>query len=380
MKLQRLIALIRKETIQILRDRRFILLFLGLVFVQLFIYGYSASKTVYHLQLAVVDESRSPQSLDLVQALVNSQYFDLTEYLPSEADIVHAINYSEVKAGIVILPDFASKAAKGSADFLMVLDGSDQFAVRSAYNAAALVAQNLGLRISPESVVYGNASLAARGAGGGPLLISTRVLYNPDLNDKWFVIPGIIGMILQSLAVEQAAIFVVRDREWGTFEQILATPVRRLELILGKLLPLLALLLLALGLSIALGVFWFGVPFQGGLLLFFGLGLLFIASCLGLGLWISTRAKTQFDASVMSLFFLLFGLLLSGLFYPRIGMPLVPQLVGDLAPLTYFLRIARGIYTKGIGLHFLWGDALALVIYLLVVTALAARNFKMRLD
>ena len=194
------------------------------------------------------------------------------------------------------------------------------------------------------------------------------------------VLPGIIGMILQTLAVEQAALFVVRDREWGTIEQVLVTPVRQLELILSKLIPLSVLCLLALGSSVALSIFWFGVPFRGSLLEYLGLAALFIAACLGLGLVISTRANTQFEAEASSLIFMLFGLLLSGLFYPRIGMPLVPRLIGDIAPLTYFVRISRGIYTKGIGLSFVWSDALALVIYVLIVVAVASRRFKMRLD
>ncbi len=381
MNFQRLSALTRKEIIQILRDRRFIMLFLGLAFVQLFVYGYSASKTVYHLPLAVVDQSQSTDSRDFVQALVNSQYFDATTYLDSQDEALQAIDRGQVKAAVVIPPEFAIDAAKGPADVLIILDGSDQFAVRSAYSAAGAVAENFGLQLGAETLAHAGVGAPLESGGAGlPIVASTRVLYNPDLNDKWFVIPGIIGMILQTLAIEQAAIFVVRDREWGTLEQILATPVRQLELILSKLIPLLILCLLALGMSLGFGIFWFGVPFQGSLVLYLWLALLFIASCLGLGLLISTRAKTQFEANASSMFFMLFGLLLSGLFYPRIGMPLIPQLIGDLTPLTYFLRISRGIYTKGIGMSFLWTDALALLIYLLVVVAAASRRFKMRLD
>ncbi len=379
---QRLSTLIRKETIQILRDRRFIMLFLGLAFVQLFIYGYSASKTVYHMPMAVVDQSRDDKSQAFVQALENSQYFDATLYLQSQADVIQAIDRGQVKAGLIIPPHFAASVVKGSADFLMMLDGSDQFAVSSAYSAVNLVTQNFGLQLTASNLALSNPNAATSGTAGSllPITASARVLYNPDLNDKWFVIPGIIGMILQTLAIEQAAILLVRDREWGTLEQILVTPVRQLELILSKLIPLLVLCLLTLAVSVGFGIFWFGVPFQGSLFLYFWLALLFITSCLGLGLLISTRVKTQFEANASSMFFMLFGLLLSGLFYPRIGMPLIPQLIGDLVPLTYFLRISRGIYTKGIGLDFLWSDALILVIYMLIVVAIASKRFKMRLD
>jgi|SRR5271157_53925 len=375
---QRLGALIRKETIQILRDRRFIMLFLGLTFVQLFVYSYAASRTVYHLPLAVVDQSQDSTSRAFVRALVNSQYFDATMYLGDEVQAKDAIAKGQVKAALIIPPQFAASVDQHAANFLMLLDGSDQFAVRSGYSAAGLVAESFGLQMSAESVALTGAIPST--SGGLPINTSTQILYNPDLNDKWFVIPGIIGMILQTLAVEQAAIFLVRDREWGIMEQILATPVRQLELILSKMIPLSILCLLAFGISVGLGIFWFGVPFHGNIFLYFWMALLFLASCLGLGLVISTRARTQFEAETSSLIFMLFGLLLTGLFYPRTGMPLIPQLIGDIAPLTYFLRISRGIYMKGVGLEFVWGDALILAIYTLIVVFISAKNFKMRLD
>lgn len=378
--LQRLGALIRKETIQILRDRRFLILILSMTLVQLFVYSYAASQTIYHLPMAVVDQSQDPSSREFVQALVNSQYFDWTLQLQSQAQALQAIDRGEVKAAVIIPPGFAADLKRGTANILFLLDGSDNFAVRSGYSAAGLVAQNYGLQLAAEQVVRNGASSAIVEAGTLPIVASTHILYNPDLNSAWFVLPGIIGMILQTLAVEQAALFVVRDRELGTVEQILATPVRQLELILSKLVPLLVLCLLALGISVAISVFWFGVPFQGNLFLYFWLALLFIASCLGLGLFISTRANTQMEAESLALIFMLFGILLSGLFYPRVGMPLVPQIIGDLAPLTYFIRISRGIYTKGVGLQFIWSDALVLVIYCLVVILVASRRFKMRLD
>jgi ABC-2 type transport system permease protein len=381
MSFQRLSALLRKETIQILRDRRFIMLFLGVTLVQLFVYSYATSRTVYHLPMAVLDQSNDGKSHEFVQALINSQYFDWTLQSQSQAEVIQAIDRGEVKVGLIIPPRFATSLEEGTANVLILFDGSDNFAVRSGYSAASLVAQNYAARFTAQKVARSGASSGVSATASAlPIVASTRILYNPDLTDAWFVLPGIIGMILQTLAIEQAALFVVRERELGTIEQILATPARQIELVVSKLVPLLILCLLALGISVGLGVFWFGVPFQGSLPLYLWLALLFIASCLGLGLVISTRANTQREAEAMSLIFMLFGMLLSGLFYPRHGMPLVPALIGDLAPLTYFIRISRGIYTKGVGLSFLWSDALTLVIYTLVVVVIAARRFKRRLD
>ena len=173
---------------------------------------------------------------------------------------------------------------------------------------------------------------------------------------------------------------MVRERELGTIEQILITPTRPLELVVSKMIPLLLLCLIVLAVRGGLGVFWFGVPFQGSLVLYFWLALLFIASSLGLGLLVSTRATTQKQAMQMSLMMMLFGLLLSGIVYPRAAMPAIPRLIGNLLPVTYFLRISRGIFTKGVGLDFVWTDAAALAAYSLIVLLIAARNFKKRLD
>jgi ABC-2 type transport system permease protein len=373
--LHRLAALIRKETIQLLRDRRYIGLTLALSFIQFFLYAYAANQTVYHLPMIVLDQSRDTQSRALVQALVNSQYFDLTVETQTQAEVYQAIEQGRVKVGLIIPPDFASNLTRQAADVLVLLDGSDSFAVRSGYSAAGTVLQNFSARWASQMVARVAAPSSAL-----PINALTQVLYNPDMVDVWFVLPGVIGMILQTLAVEQAALSLVRERELGTLEQILATPIRQLELILSKMAPLLTLSFVIFWVAVGLGIFWFGVPFRGSLLLYLGLSLLFIVACLGLGLFIATRATTQLEAQSLSLVFMLLGIVLSGFFYPRSGMPLVPALIGDLSPLTYFVRISRGIFLKGVGLEFLWPDALALAFYTLVVILVAARRYKMHLD
>lgn len=373
--LQRFGALIRKETLQLLRDRRYIGLTLALALIQLLVYAYASNQTVYHLPTAVADQSQDARSRALVQALVNSQYFDVTLKVQSQADVIAAIDRGQVKAGVVIPPRFAAGLEQKTAQVLVLIDGSDSFSVRSGYSAAGLVLQSFAAQLVAQTVLRSGAP-----AGALPITASSQVLYNSDLVDVWFVVPGVIGMILQTLAIEQAALSMVREREQGTLEQILATPVRQLELTLSKMAPLLLLSGLIFVLAVGLGVFWFGVPFRGSLWLYLALALLFIVACLGLGLFISTRANTQLEAQALSLVFMLFGILLSGFFYPRSGMPLVPQLIGDLVPLTYFVRISRAIFLKGVGLEFFWGDALALALYTVVVIGVVSKRFKMRLD
>ncbi|HVN15415.1 MAG TPA: ABC transporter permease, partial [Anaerolineales bacterium] len=339
------------------------------------------SLTVYHIPTAVVDQSQSKESRDFIQALVNSQYFDVTQVLQNQNQIMQQIDAGQVKAGIVILPAFASDIESGNANVLILLDGADSFSVQSGYSAASIIAQNYSIQLTVEKVQQAGAAAGPlRQALSMPITTSIQVLYNPDLRDLWFILPAIVGMIMQSLAVVLAAMAIVREREVGTLEQLLATPTRPLELILGKMIPLLLVCLLVIGITLGLGVFWFGVPFQGNLWLYLWLALLFIASSLGLGLLVSTVARNQKQAQQITQMLMIFSMLLTGLVYPRNAMPVVSQFIGDLIPLTYFIRISRGIVTKGVGLSFFWGDALVLLIYGITVMIAASLSFRNRLD
>lgn len=380
--LQRLRSLIRKEVTQLLRDRRALAFMIGLPLLQLFLYAYAVNTTVYHIPMAVVDQSQDAKSRAFIQALVNSQYFNADMYLQNQNQVITAIDDGQVKTGLIIPPEFATNSNRGTANVLMLLDGSDSASVSSGYGAAGLVAQNFSLGLISEQIVRktGLQTGAALSASSLPITTSERVLYNPDMIDIWFLLPGLVGMLLQTLAVQRAALAMVRDRELGTMEQILVTPARPLEIVLSKIIPLLVLCLLAFVVIVGLGIFWFGVPFNGSLFLYFWLTLLFIASSLGLGMLVSVRAGTQRQAQQLAMPVMMFGMLLSGMIFPRLGMPLVPSLLGDLLPLTYFIRISRGIFLKGVGLSFVWQDAAALAIYTVIVVLVAARNFKSRLD
>ena len=378
---QRLVALILKETMQLLRDRRTLMMVLGLPLIELFLFGYAVSLTVYHIPTAIVDQNKTPQSRDFIQAMVNSQYFDVAETLQSQDQVVDEMDAGHVKAGIVIPPDFPTSLEDRNANVLILLDGSDSFSVQSGYSAASIVAQNYSIQLTAEKIDRAGATAGSpQQVSAMPITNSIQVLYNPDLRDLWFILPAIIGMILQSMAVVLAAMAVVREREVGTLEQILATPTRPLELIVGKMIPLLVLCLVIIGITLGLGVFWFGVPFKGDLWLYLWLSLMFIASSLGLGLLVSTIARNQRQAHQITQMLMIFSMLLTGLIYPRNAMPVIPQIIGDLIPLTYFIRISRGIVSKGVGLAFFWGDALVLLIYGMVVMVTASFNFKNRLD
>ena len=374
---QRLAALTRKEVIQFLRDRRLLVFILGMPVLQLILYGYAATLTVYHLPMAVVDQSNDPKSRQFIAALVNSQYFDFNESLNSEDELTRAIDRGEVKVGLLIPPRFAAEVDKGEANVLLFLDGTDSASVQSGYSAAALVAQNEAAQLLAWKI---GRSPAGEPGNSLPVTALYRVLYNPNLVDIWFILPGLVGVVLQTLAVTQAALIVVRERELGTIEPILATPARPLEVMLSKVIPLLVLCLLALGLLVGIGIFWFGVPFRGNLFLYLLLSLLFIFSSLGLGLLLSVRAATQMEATQFGMVFMLVGMLFSGFMYPLNNMPIGLHIFGSLFPVTYFIRISRSIFLKGVGLNFVWSDALVLALYSVVIILVVSRISKERLD
>lgn len=401
-RLLRLYALIKKELIQLMRDRRTLALVVVLPFVQLFLLAYAVDLTVDHIPTAVADMSRDGESRSLVDALVISGFFDVHEYVADERAVVKAIDSGRVRAGVVIGPNFAAQVERGSAQLLILLDGSDSFTVQSGYSAALSVTQVRGMALmaqrvsrlgsgvqappspqSPSSSMVAAAPVrpsAGAYVGALPVNTVTRVLYNPGMDDMIFLLPGIAAVLLQTMALNLTALAVVRDRELGTVEQLLITPARPLELMIGKMVPNLIVTFLGLMGVTFLGSYWFKVPFQGNFWLFSWLALLFTISALGLGLLISTVAQTQKQAQMITTLLLLLSLLLTGFIYPRTPMPDAVKAIGNLIPLTYFVRISRAVYTKGVGLSFIWSDVVALAIYAVVAMVAASITFKKRLD
>jgi len=375
-RLKRIGALIQKETIQLLRDWRTLVMILALPLLELFLFAYAVTLTVDHIPMAVADMSRDAQSRAFIEALEISGYFDVEVRVEDKEQVLRAIGEGRVKAGVVIPPGLAAQVERGDAQVLVVLDGSDSFTVQSGYSAASAVAQAQGMGLMLEKAT----KMGLGGIGSLPIYTSTRILYNPDMDGMVFMVPGIASLLLLLLTIGQVSMSVVRERELGTLEQILVTPVRPLELIVGKMAPNILLTVVDMSIIILVGVFWFGVPFQGSPWLFAWLSLLYIVSGLGLGLLVSTVAQTQKQAQQITTMLMLLSMLLTGLIYPHAPMPPVVRAVGNLIPATYFIRIARGIITKGVGLSFMWSDVLVLVVYGVVTMALAAVTFRKRLD
>ena len=375
-RLKRLTAVIQKETIQTLRDVPTLVMILTMPVIELFLFAYVGNMTLDHLPTVVADMSMDVRSRAFVDALEVSGFFDIDLYAENEAGVIRAIDEGEVGIGIVIPPNFAAQIERGDAQALVIVDGSDSFMVQSGYSAAAAIAQAHAM----ELVVETTERLGMAGFTNLPIYTSTRILYNPNINDMVFLIPGLAAMLLQLIAVNATVMSVVRERELGTMEQILVTPVRPLELIIGKMAPAIILIAVDLLIIILLGVYWFKVPFQGSVGLFCWLSLVFMVSGLGLGLMLSTIVKNQKQVQQLTALLMMLTTMLTGLIYPTSTMPDAVKAVGNLIPATYFIRIARGIITKGVGLSFMKSDVIVLAVYGVAVMLISAMTFKKRLD
>lgn len=371
--IQRILAIIQKEFHQALRDRVTLAIMLSMPLLQLLLFGYAISTNVRNIPSVVADQSLDSASRAYVDAMVSSGYFQVAELAQDQAGMVSAIDDGRVQAGILIPPGFGERLARGDAQVLVLVDGSDLFTSQSAYNAANLVGQAHGSQVVFDQVARSGRALPS-------LTAHLNVLYNPDLKDLWFIIPGMIAMLLQTQTIVLTAAAVVRERESGTIEQILVTPIRPIELMIGKIVPYLLMALINMLTVVGLGVFWFGVPFQGNFWLFMGLTSLYVFSGLGLGLLLSTISQNQRQVNQLIMLIMTVGLVLGGFIFPRYTMPEPIRWLGNLFPLTYFIPISRGVITKGIGLEALGGDVLALVVYIAAVLILASLAFRQRLE
>lgn len=375
--LKRLWSVIQKEFVQVLRDRRTLMIMLLLPVAQLVLFGYAVETQVDHLPTVVVDDSRDAQSWRFVDALVNTGYFDVHDYLTSEKEVIQAIDSGRASAGVIIPADFAAAMERGqSAQALVIVDGSDPNVAQSAMNAATTVGQHYSVEVMTEKL---NRHGLAR-TFTPPLDLRTRLLYNPNMKSINFMLPGILGMILQQQALLLTAFAIVREREMGTIEQILVTPIRPWELTLGKILPYVLLTVVNMGTTLLVGLRWFGVPFKGDVALFWTLSFVFLFTSLGLGMLISTVSTTQTQAQQLSFLILLPSLILSGYIFPRESMPRVIHDVGYAIPLTYYLKILRGIMLKGVGVEYLWPQIIPLAIFGTVVFTISALSFRQTLD
>jgi len=372
----RLISIIRKEFIQIIRDPRTLVLIVVMPIMQLFLLGYAATTDVKNISLAVWDQSRSPQARALLDAFRSANYFSIDYTVASENEYKDLIESGKIRAALIIPPDYEVRLLEGKAQVSLVLDGSDATVGGTALSTAKLIGQSYSTKVLTEQ-----ASLTGRPSSFNPPLdVRTQVWYNPDLIAAYFNVPGVIGMILYFITTLLTASSIVRERERGTIEQLIVTPIRSWELVVGKILPYSILALIDMTEILVIGHWWFKVPIRGDLGLIFALSGLFLLSSLGIGLFASTIANTQQEAFITVMVTMLPSLFLSGFFFPIEAMPKFLQYVSAIVPLRYYLVIIRALLLKGVGAAALQNQIIALSIFAVVIMGAAALRFRKRLD
>lgn len=370
----RVLAVMIKEFKQLTRDRLTYAMMLAIPIVQLLLFGYAINAEPRHLPTALLVQEDSVFARSVASALRNSAYFDLVAQARTPAELDELVRRGDVQFAITIPGDFTRRVARGDqAQLLVEVDAADPSATGPA--VAALAA------LPTQALVHDlKGAVAPRAAAAGPFEVVVHRRYNPEAVTAYNIVPGLLGIILSLTLVMMTALSVTREAERGTMESLLATPVEPIEVMAGKLAPYVLVGLVQTAIILLLARFLFDVPMVGGWL---GLSLgvaLFIVGSLALGFLMSTVARSQLQAMQMSVFYILPSILLSGFMFPFRGMPAWAQALGEIVPVTHFLRVVRGALLKGQGIGDMWRELLALLAFVCVVTALAMARYRRTLD
>lgn len=368
--MSRILAILYKEFLQMKRDRLTIGLIFMLPLVQLLLFGYAIQTEVKHIPTVVFDQSLSPESRKLLESFQASGYFEVTQVAAGYDEVTQMIDQGLVKVGVIFPPDYANNVRKGaSAQVQVLVDATDSM----VSNSAIATANAIGLMESQKILIekMGHIQPAYD--------IRVRPWYNPDGITAYYMVPAILGIIVTMTMVMMTSMGIVRERERGTLEQLMVTPIKSYELMIGKIIPYIALGYLQITVALLVGVVVFGVPIRGSLWQLYLLTLFFITASLGLGVLISNIAKTQMQAMQMSFFVLLPSILLSGFMFPREAMPVFIQYLSSLIPLTYYLTIIRGIVLKGIGFSYLVPQVFSLLTFTIILMTASILKFKKKI-
>lgn len=363
--LTRILAVMRKEFLQMGRDRLTFGMIVGIPLIQLLMFGYAINTDVRNLSAAYVDEANTHLSRGFVADLAASQVIVIKRRVASVAELEGLLDAGEISIGIAIPDDFDRRVLRRDRQAAQLLvDGADPIILGVAQQLAVLPVQ-FGMQQAPTQAVS---------------LLEVRNYYNPERRSAVNIVPGLVGVILTMTMVLFTAVAIVREKERGNLELLINTPIKTPELMLGKIFPYILIGLIQLALTLALGWYFFQIPIRGSLLQVLAAALVFIAANLSLGLLLSTVASTQFQAMQMTFFFFLPSILLSGFMFPFDGMPPIAQNIAEILPLTHFNRLIRGIILRGAELTTMLDELLALAIFMAVTLTLAILRFNKRLD
>jgi ABC-2 type transport system permease protein len=356
--LRRLFAIVRKELMQLRRDRLTFAMIVGIPTIQLLLFGYAINMDVRNLDAAVVDQSGTHASRRVMQEIAHSQVVNVRYHLPGPAPVDELMRTGKISVAIVFPDDFDRRLARNESPAIqLMVDGSDPVILQAAQQLASIPLDAVAKR---------------------PVEVLT--LYNPERKSAINTVPGLVGVILTMTMSLFTAVAIVRERERGNLELLITTPVQPVELMIGKVLPFVLIGLVQVSLVLGLGVLIFGVPVRGSLLDFYVAALTYIVAALSLGVFISTLTKTQFQAMQAAFFTFLPQILLSGFMFPYAGMPKVAQWIAEVMPLTHFIRLVRGILLRDAGLADLWQELAILGLFSVVALSIAVARFRKRLD
>ena len=370
---ERLRTMLRKEFIQIFRDPRMRAVLIAVPVAQVIIFGYAVNTDVRGVRVALFDLDNTPASRELVSAFEGSGTFSIVRRLSEEAEVATMLNRGEAKAVFRINRGFGEDVAAGRTGRLQVLlDGTDSNTTSIILGYTSRITASYSQRLILERL-----DRAGRGARAfEPVSMAFRAWFNPNLDSQSYFVPGVIALLLMVISIILSSMAIVREREIGTMEQIMVSPIGRLEFILGKTIPFALIGYFDVGLISLIAVLWFRIPFRGNPAVLFAAAGLYLMSTLGVGLFISTISKTQQQAMMTAFFFMMPAILLSGFIYPIANMPLVVQWLTYLNPLRYFLVIIRGLFLKGVGLHVLWPQMAGLAVLGVALLTLASGRFR----
>jgi ABC-2 type transport system permease protein len=376
LKFRRVLTVARKEVIHIKRDKPSLVISFLMPIMMLMIFGFGVNADVNNVDFAVFDSSRTTLSRELVASFSQSYYFREYASVDSVQELEELIKAGDIKVGMVIPNDYTKNLKRGQSTQIQILvDGSDPTIARTAASYAMSVTNDYTANFQLRKIEQTGMVASAASVRAAPM-----ILYNPTLDSARFNVPGVVGLILQNITIILTALAMVREKELGTIEQLIMTPVTALELIIGKLIPYVVIGCYDFAIVMILSYLFFGVTVSGSLLELSLLGFIFLVGALAMGMLISTIAKNQAQAIQGTMAFLLPSVLLSGFMFPRESMPLLIQWLSALFPITHFLVILRGIIVKGVGIPYLIGSTLAMLSLIAILIGIAVAKFSKRLD
>jgi drug efflux transport system permease protein len=368
--------IIRKEFIQLKRDRRMSFIVLFSPVLQLFLLGYAANLDIRNIPLVVCDLDASKTSRDFIAQFPASGYFSLQATVERMSDVDGYINRGKASLGLILPRGMGRKlTGRESVRVQVIVDGAESQSAIVGLNYATMIGLQYSRRILLERLRSASPALSVP-----QVEPQVRVWYNPELRSRNFMIPGVLAMVLMMITMVLTSLGIVKEKELGTMEQLIVTPMRPYELILGKLLPFFLIGLVEIAVVVSVAVFGFGVPVKGSIWLLFSLSPIFMLTTLGLGLFISTISRNQQQAMLTAAFFIIPQIILSGFVFPIENMPRLIQGLTYLVPLRYFLVIIRGLFLKAVGLGALWDEAAALIVFGLAILGLSVLRFRKKLE